>query len=211
MANTALTDYITTARAKKATDDQIREALLKNGWQENDVNHALNPVKEDIALMAPPAPHFGMWVVFLYLMLFISLYVFAGALAGVLYSAVTDLIPDALDTVGYNYSRGNGAMQGYLACLIVGFPIFALLFIILKKQILKTPAIKGLKIRKVLIYFTLIVTFLIILGHSIASVYGFLGGMVTLRSLANLGVTFLVAGGVFIYFLLDVLGDRKQT
>lgn len=212
MGSNGLTEYIAAARVKKATDDQIREALLKNGWQANDINHALNPIKEDVVVVPPPpAPHFGMWIGFLYVILFISLYVFATALGGILHYGVSDFIPDKLDTVNAGYTIGKTLMQTYLACLIVAFPIFAALFLLLKKQTIKTPAIKGLRIRKILIYLTLVGTFLIMLGHVIFTVYGFLGGSVTARSLADLGVTFLVAGSIFTYFLMDVWGDRKQS
>lgn len=216
MASTALTDYITAARGKGASDDQIKEVLLKNGWHENDINHALNPITDDaVAVPPPPAPHFGMWIGFLYVILFISLYVTATSFAGILHYAVNDYVPDALDQVtssssSYRYVYG-GIMQGLLACLIVGFPIFAALFLFLKHQTISNPQIKGLRIRKLLIYLTLIGTFLILLGHIITTVYSFLGGTVTMRALAHLGITFLVAGGIFVYFLMDVLGDRKQT
>ena len=212
MASNPLLEYIANARTTGATDDQIREALLKNGWQVADVNHALNPLNAGSTLTPPPpAPHFGMWVGFLYVILFISLYVSATALGGILHYAVDEMIPDSLDTVNASQYIGQYLMQTYIASLIVGFPIFAALFLVLKNQTIKAPTVKGLRIRKILIYITLIGTFLIMLGHLIATVYGFLGGTVTQRAIGHLGVTFLVAGSIFVYFLMDVWGDRKQS
>lgn len=210
MANIA--DYVTSARAKGASDDQIKNALQKAGWQESAIVSALTPVKENALPEAPPpAPHFGMWVGFLYVLLFISLYVSATALGGIFHYAVDEFIPDTLDKTNFSMTIGQYMMQFYIASLIVGFPIFAGLFLILKNQALKNPAVKGLRIRKILIYITLVGTFLIMLGHLIATVYGFLGGTVTERALAHLCVTLLVAGSIFGYFLLDVWGDRKQS
>lgn len=155
--------------------------------------------------------HFEMWIGFLYIILFISLYVCATALAGILHYAVDDFIPDNLDSMSVSYTMGAYFMKAYLASLIVGFPFFAALFLILKHQTIKNPAIKNLQARKGLIYFTLVITFLIMIGSLIATVYGFLDGSVTQRSVAHLFVTLLVAGFIFGYFLFDVWGDRRQS
>lgn len=212
MGTNALELYVSSARKKGVTDDQIKQTLLQNGWAAIDVNKAISPVsKVEVPIPPPPAQHFGMWVGFLYVILFISLYVSATAFGGVLHYFVDDKIPDSLDKINYASMFNQYLIQSYLASLIVGFPIFAALFLMLKKQSLKNPLIRSLRIRKILIYITLIGTFLIILGHLIATVYGFLGGTVTARSIAHFGVTLLVAGSIFVYFLLDVWGDRKQV
>jgi hypothetical protein len=57
----------------------------------------------------------------------------------------------------------------------------------------------------------LIGTFLIMLGHVIMTLYGFLGGTLTMNALAHLGVTFLIAGAIFAYFINEVKNDRKTT
>lgn len=212
MSNSSLEDFIEEARKNDATDQEITDMLVKNGWNKSDINSALMPKSDlKIPVPPPPAPHFGMWVAFLYIILFISLYVCATALGGILHYSVDELIPDPLNNTNYGSIVGSYFMQGYLASLIVGFPIFGTLFLILKKQVLKNPAIKGLRSRKVLVYLTLIGTFILMIGHLIGTVYGFLGGSLTTRSLAHLGVTLFVAGSIFFYFLLDVWGDRKQA
>lgn len=212
MPNNELSVFIEKARQSKATDEQIRAALLQHGWAPDAIDGALRPASSlETLAPPPPAPHFGMWIGFLYIILFISLYVFATALGGVAHYAVDEYIKDSLDQVDYTKYIGQYLMQTYLSCLIVGFPIFAFLFLIIKRQVIKNHAIKGLRVRKILIYLTLVGTFLIMIGHIIGTVYGFLGGTVTLRAAAHLGVTFLVAGTIFVYFLLDVWGDRKQS
>lgn len=213
MAQNSLQEYIAAARGKGVTDDQIRQTLLKTGWKSEDVDRAINPIGEDSTLpVPPPAVHFGMWVGFLYVILFISLYVSATSLGGILHSWVDEAIKDNLDAAGaVSQYVGQYLMQYYLASLIVGFPIFAALFLVLKNQTIKNPTVKSLRIRKILIYITLIGTFLIMLGHLILTVYNFLGGSITARASAHFGVTLLVAGSIFVYFLVDVLGDRKQS
>lgn len=213
MPASSLQSYIADMHSKGATDEQIKAELLKHGWPEKDVNAAFTPIESSVSVPPPPdVSHFGMWIGFLYIILFISLYVTATAFGGILHYAVDELIQDNLDTTYAAAQYVNQyLMQGYLACLIVGFPIFAFLFLFLKRQAVKNPSVKNLRIRKILIYLTLIGTFLIMLGHIIVTVYGLLGGTVTMRALGHLGVTLFVAGGIFIYFLQDVLGDRKQS
>ncbi|HMS23083.1 MAG TPA: DUF5671 domain-containing protein [Candidatus Levybacteria bacterium] len=212
MSDGKLRTYIETARGKGATDEQIRGALLKSGWQESIINSSLKEKSIDIlSVPTPPAPHFGMWVGFLYVMLFISLYVWATALGGIFHFAVDELLPDKLDNLQVTYNTGQYLMQFYIASLMVAYPIFAVLFLILKRQAIKNPAVRGIKVRKFLIYLTLIGTFIIMMGHLIGTVYQLLGGSVTERSIAHLFVTVLVAGSIFAYFFLDVWGDRKQT
>lgn len=213
MPNPELEKYIATSRENKITDEAIKSQLVESGWNENDVTAALTPTSSDVPnIPPPPVPQFGMWVAFQYVILFISLYISASALAGVLHIGVDTSIPDALSTSsGYDYSTGinDFLIKAYLACLIVGFPIFAALFIILKRQMLHIPAVRNLRARKTLIYLTLIGTFLLMIGHLIMTIFGFLSGSVTTRSIAHFGVTLLVAGSIFVYLLLEVREDRK--
>ncbi len=211
MANPQLEKFIEERKAKGDSDEAISKLLLEKGWNKKDVDAAFSIKSDEISVPVPPQAHFGMWVAFLYIILFIALYVCATAFGGILHFAVDEKIPDALDETNYGNYVGQYLMQGYLACLIVGFPIFAGLFLFLKNQMRKTPLVKNLKSRKILVYLTLISTFILLVGHLITTVYGFLGGSVTARSIAHFGVTFFVAGSIFIYFLIDVWNDRKQS
>ena len=63
--NSDLEKYIDTARAQNATNDQIKQQLVKSGWAESEVSDALNPQPSGTQnLPPPPAPRFGMWVAF---------------------------------------------------------------------------------------------------------------------------------------------------
>ena len=148
---------------------------------------------------AAPVSQFGMWVAFLYVILFITLYVSATSLGGILHYAVDQFFKDNLDKVDYFRSIGKVLLTGYQAGLIVAFPIFASLFLFLKNQSIKNPQVKLLRTRKILIYLTLIGAFIIMIVHLIANLIFFLNGSTTIRSLGHLGVTFVIAGSIFIY------------
>jgi hypothetical protein len=48
MPSNKLLDYITQARQSGKTDDQIRQELLSNGWQNNDIEESLKPIAQAI-------------------------------------------------------------------------------------------------------------------------------------------------------------------
>ncbi len=210
-----LESYITDARAKNKPNDVIKSALVNAGWPENEVLKALNASPIDPDLAPPPPPpqlaHIGMWTGFLYILFFISLYVLASSIAGLLHNMVDKFLPDIKEVYEtYTDVYSNSFNRGAIAAIIVSYPIFTTLAFMLKKQIVKQPAVKNLRSRKQLIYITLVITFLIMLGHIIFSIYSFLDGKLTVNALAHLGVTFLVAGSIFGFFVSEVIHDRKS-
>lgn len=222
MVNPELEKYINAARERKVSDEVIKSELIKSGWSESDVLEALtSKPSTGIDVPPPPVPRFGMWVAFQYILLFISLYVTATAVSSILHYAVDDFIRDPLDKTGYDRYSGFAGFDYFsllfgdqllilLAALIVAFPIFGALFLIVKKEAIAKPAIRGLKTRKILIYITLVITFLILVGHLIGTIYSFLSGTVTTRILAHLVVTFAITGSIFAYLLREVWEDRKS-
>jgi hypothetical protein len=211
MFQSDLSLYIAKLREQKISEPQIKNSLIQGGWSEKDVDNALiSTGQSELTIPAPPVPHFSMWVSFQYIILFICLYVSATSFGGILHQMVDEYLPDALENTGYTYygDFNDYLLKGYIAGIIVTYPLFAFLFIWLKKQILKQSKIKSLRARKVLIYFTLVVTFLFMICHLIATLYSFLGGTAGSRSFAHLGVTFFVAGSIFVYLINEVREDR---
>lgn len=210
MPNPDLISYISSLRSKNINNQIIKEKLVGSGWPENEILAALSPQNTVNDVPPPPVPHFGMWVAFEYIILFITLYIWATSFGGILHYAVDKNIKDPIDNLSFYSSLSTGIMTGYLSGLIVAFPIFAVLFLILKRQVREKPAVKNLRVRKVLIYLTLLGTFLLMIGHIIITFWGFLSAATTLRSFMHLLVTLVVAGSIFIYFLIEVWGDRKN-
>jgi hypothetical protein len=203
MQNPELEGYIKAARGQGMADNAIRANLVSAGWAENDVQRAMSAAAP-IVVPAPPTAHPGMWVTFQYILLFITLYVSAVSLGGLLYSFADKLIPDPANP---SY-LGGYFLQGYLAAIIVAFPIFATLFIVLKRNVIAHPAVKSIRARQGLFYLTLVVTFIIMMSWVISIVYGLLSGDVTGQVLAHFAVTLLIAGPIFLYLLREVRSDR---
>jgi MFS family permease len=212
MVAVELKNYIDEARQKKVSDEQITNSLLSAGWPTDQVTAAL--AGDADLLVPPPAPsvaHVGMWTGFLYILFFISLYVLATSIGGIFHTWVDKALPTPNDSFTSYFIDNATLIQGYLAAIIVSYPVLIALAILLKKQLIKQPMVKNLRSRKILIYITLVGTFLIMLGEVISTIYDFLSGSVTGNVIGHLFVTVLIAGSIFGYYISEVKHDRKTV
>jgi Domain of unknown function (DUF5671) len=201
--------YIAKAQEKNLPDQQIKETLIHAGWPKESVEQAFHE-PNNISMPPPPVAQVGMWTGFLYIIFFICLYICATAIGFVFHNAVDKIFLPSYETYSDFVGIYDATIQGSLAAIIVSFPLFAFLTFMLKKQITKNPTIKNLRSRKILIYITLIGAFLIMIGHVIGTVYGFLNGTAnSLNSLGHLCVTLLIAGSIFAYFIAEVKHDSN--
>nr|MBI5455475.1 hypothetical protein [Candidatus Levybacteria bacterium] len=221
MPNQELISYIKNALAQGSTRIQINTALLESGWQQNDIDLAFASLNNPANLIPPqPLPKHmansdsdtSMWDSFEHILLFISLYVMATSI-GLLLNYFVDRWFSPLGSTGSYSSYANSfssvLVNGYLAALIVSMPLFSVLFILIQKRTISNPAIKNLKARKQLIYFTLIITFIIMLFNVVTTVYSLLNGNLSLNFIMHFLVNVGISGFIFIYYLLQVIGDKK--
>ncbi|MEK7571836.1 MAG: DUF5671 domain-containing protein [Patescibacteria group bacterium] len=207
--SSSLDNYITAAKEKNLSDEQIKNALRLAGWPDSQINEAFTP-SNTMLMPAPPAPHVGMWTGFLYIIFFISLYILASSIGVVFHHWVDQILPLPKDPYEYFSYYPDSVLQGAVAATLVTLPIFSYLAFLLKKQLIKKPFVKNLRSRKILIYITLISTFLIMLGHVIGTIYDFLQGSAnSINAIAHLGVTLLIAGSIFGYFISEVRYDSN--
>ena len=97
MINSDLENYIQSLRKQRIPEGRIKSQLIKAGWEESQVTEALSSEKSvAIDLPTPPVPRVAMWVTFLHIILFISLYISSFAFAGILNNAVDNLVKDPL-------------------------------------------------------------------------------------------------------------------
>ncbi|HVA96501.1 MAG TPA: DUF5671 domain-containing protein [Candidatus Acidoferrales bacterium] len=218
-----LTSYIEKARGKKQNDGQIASSLLAAGWQKEQITEALAQ-DSDIPVPPPPVAHVGMWTGFLYILFFIALYVLATSIAGIFHvwidkPTLTSLSSSTnypnvswYDFATYYLGYDTASLvRSYIAAIIVSYPLFVVLAVILKRQILKHPAVRDLRSRKILFYITLIGTFLILLGDIIMTCYDVLANSMTYITFRHLLVSLLIAGPIFAYFISEVKNDSKTS
>lgn len=208
-------EYIKKLRSQNIPDDQIKQSLLSATWPLNDVIAAMYPPPSpNKGIPVPPRPlnakgQHSMWDAFEHILLFISLYVLATSIALILHFFIDHWLPGITEERKYSGGSWQFAMlRGYVAAVIVSYPLFAFFFWRVTKRTIETPSLRTLKSRKFLIYFTLVVAFLIMIGYVIAAIYNFLNGNLTINFILHILTTLSVAGTLFGYYLQQVREDR---
>jgi hypothetical protein len=222
--NQQLLQYITFARDRKVSDVDIRANLVAAGWDGGQVDRALG-AGDDAMLMPPPPPGVTMpagsspaaaapiAVIqqrttrgLEYTIMFLSLGVTAIALGIVLHNLVDSLF-------GFQ-SAFDGVVSYASSALLVGLPIFALLFIRLKRAELREPQIRQDASRRHSVQLTLIIAFLWGLLRIVTYIYSLINGASATSydgsnisssagNFLHLLVTLAIAGGIFVYYWLD--------
>lgn len=168
-----------------------------------------------------PGQFLGMWVGFLYILFFIVLDIWAVSVAGIFHTWVDNAIPAAaadIDSETYTdplfflfyfgYEQAD-LLRGYIASIIVSLPIFAFLAVKLYRLASHNPPVRKLRSRQIMIYITLIVTFLIMISNAIYAIFNFLDGNVSMNTLGHLFVTLTISGSIFVYFFREVYDDQS--
>jgi hypothetical protein len=141
---------------------------------------------------------------FLHLLAIVTLYWSAVSFVTMLWQYINYFFPDVL-----NYYPGsfNEPMRFAIASLIIVFPIFILVSWFLNKIYRKEAQVRESKIRKWLIYLTLFITSLVIIGDLVSVINTFLGGEIKIRFILKALSILLVAIVIFVYYLDDVRRD----
>lgn len=138
--------------------------------------------------------------VFLHLLAMVALYWSAISVITLCWQYINYWFPMPLE-----YSYGfSGAIRFAVASLIIVFPVFLLVSWFLNSLYKKEAEVRESKIRKWLIYLTLFVAALVIIGDLIFTVNTFLGGEFTTRFILKAFSIIVVAGVIFWHYLDDV-------
>lgn len=140
---------------------------------------------------------------FLHLLSIVSLYASAISFSTLLFQLINSWFPDALGGY-YSNPFSISAMRWAVAMLVVFFPTYIVTNIFLSKEYRDTPEKKDLRVRKWLLYFTLFVAALIILGDFVALLLNFMQGELTMRFFLKVLTIFFVAGSIFAYYLWEL-------
>ncbi|MEY4731869.1 MAG: hypothetical protein RL681_815 [Candidatus Parcubacteria bacterium] len=138
--------------------------------------------------------------VFLYLFATVALYFSAGSIINLLFAHIEAGFPDPLE----QYYDPSGTMRLSMALLIIIFPAYLWASRFLHRDLLANPEKNDIRVRKWLLYLTLFLAALLIIGDLVALIYSFLEGDLTVRFLLKIAVVLAVAGAVFWYYLYDL-------
>lgn len=227
--NHQLLQYIAFARERKLNDKDIRDNLVGAGWDAGQVDDALKAGK-DAMLMPPPPPgqgHGGMATGqagqpiaviqqrttrgLEYIIMFIALGVTAIALGALLHSLVDNV---------FGFTSDLTELTSYaVPALLVAMPIFAILFLRLKKAELAEPNIRTDPSRRHAIQLLLIVAFAWGLGRLIVYIYSLMNGggdsylgsniAAPLGNFLHTLVTVGIAGSIFAYYWADEHREKQ--
>lgn len=138
--------------------------------------------------------------VFLHLFSIVTLYLSAISFITLMWQYINYLFPDHLESISYI----QWSIRFAVSTLIIAFPFFILSSWYLNKLYKQEKWIRSSKIRKWLIYLTLFITSLIIIGDLISIINVFLSGETTVRFILKASVVLLVTALIFGYYLDDI-------
>ncbi len=141
--------------------------------------------------------------VFLHIFAMVALYWVCISFITLCWQYVNYFFPDVL-AARYGGQSFAGAIRFAVASLIIMFPLYIFVSWYLNKVYKRESAVRESKIRKWLIYLTLFVAALLIVGDLVSVIYNFLGGEITLKFILKAFSVLVVAGVVFSYYLDDV-------
>jgi len=139
--------------------------------------------------------------VFLHLLVMGALYLSAFSFITLLFQYVNFYFPDQLD---FYYKGVFDNIHRSTAALVILFPVYLLTSWLLAKDFKIQPELKGFRLRKWLIYLTLFLAAVAVIGDLVTLVFSFLSGELTSRFLLKVLIVFVTAGAVFGYYLAEV-------
>lgn len=141
----------------------------------------------------------------MHLLAIVALYWSAISFVALLWQFINKFLPDNLSDY---YGDFLSMIRFNISALVVVFPVFIATSWYLNKIYNREYAVRESKIRKWLLYLTLFVSSLIIIGDLIFVLNTFLGGEITARFILKALSVLAVASVVFGYYLDDV---RRET
>jgi len=144
---------------------------------------------------------------FLHLLAVVTLYWSAVSFVTLVWQFINKIFPDTLKDM-YAGDYRLGLIRFSVSAIIIVFPVFILVSWYLNKIYRREAVVRESKIRKWLIYLTLFIASLVIIGDLIGTVNTLLNGEITIRFILKALSVLLVAGIIFGYYLDDV---RRET
>ena len=130
----------------------------------------------------------------------IALYISASSLLSLVFDYINVAFPDKLNLY---YSPGD-SIRWTLSLFIIIFGVFVWTSRFIEKDLVGNPDKNDLKIRRWVIYLTIFLSALLLIGDLVALIYNFLGGDLTAPFILKVISVFAVGGVIFWYYLYDL-------
>ncbi len=197
-----LQEFLDAARRQGATDEILVGLLRGRGWPEEDVYRALADNYESRSgSQIPVYKRSGSAKdAFLYLLSFSTLATWTIGLGSVMFTLIDRWIKDPLSP-NYYYGGSYYQIADSLSCIIVAFPVYLLVMRIIVRELEVHPEKLESGVRKWLTYIALLIAAGVGVSDVITFLTYFLRGELTARLVAKDAVVFVIAGGVFWYYM----------
>lgn len=139
----------------------------------------------------------------------ISLYLSLAFFLVLTFGLINLRFPDPLDSLWQMQTAADNIRIGF-AMVVVFFPTYLVLTRIVNKNRRHSNDTSYLGLTKWLIYLSLLVGGLVLLGDFVAVILGFLDGDLTTRFILKALAVFVVTGGAFYYYIRDAQGYWLQ-
>ncbi len=138
--------------------------------------------------------------VFMHLFATIALYFSAWSVINLLIQYISAVFPDPLN----HYFEPGSSTRWSMALLIIIFPAYLWVSRFLHRDLVANPEKSDLRVRRWLLYLTLFLAALLIIGDLVALIYNFLEGELTMRFFLKVLSALAVGAAVFWYYLYDL-------
>lgn len=206
--------FVKEALTLRLPRQQIEEALLKAGWEREQVDAGLAGFADsELPIPVPrPRPYLSAREAFLYLLLFTTLYLSALNLGQICFQLINLAIPDpAAASHAAGPARIRESLRWAVSSLAVAFPVFLYLSALTGREVRRDPAKRTSKVRRWLTYLTLFIAASVIIGDLIALLNDLLGGELTTRFALKVATVGVIAAGVFTYYLRDLRAAERDA
>jgi hypothetical protein len=147
--------------------------------------------------------------VFVYLGIFITLVVTVTNFLEITFTAIERKFADVLDTT-YSIDIYNDSVRMAMASLVVVFPLYVLLSWYTSRDIGKFLYKRDILVRKAMVYASIFVTIVTLVGTLVSLIYTYLGGELSVRFELKALTIFSVALAVFGYYLYSLRRDYSK-
>jgi hypothetical protein len=203
IGSSSLSAFVRSAKLHGIGDGFIVSLLKNSGWTERRIFAAFTEVYE--GELGEPIPSRGSRIeyardAFLYLLAFFSLGVWTVALGSIFYRLIDRWVPNPLDPA-YAAAYTIREISWQIAAIVVAYPLFLFVTRFSLKEIARRPELLDSGVRKWLTNLALVIAAVIVVGDLVSFVATFLQGDLTARFAADVLVVFVLASGVFGYYL----------
>ncbi|CAN5272303.1 hypothetical protein BH23GEM2_BH23GEM2_01800 [soil metagenome] len=205
----SLLQFVKESLSRGLTRDQTQAALLSAGWPADQVHRALASyaaVDFPVPVPRPPVAAAGRERS-MYLLLLVTLAVSSFNFGSLLFELINRAFPDpASVTRPFTLE----AIRWSVASLVVTFPIFLYVALLIDRQVRADPLKRASRHRRNVTYVALVLTAAILIGVFITLVYNLLGGDLTARFLLKSLTVAGISGSIFIFGLRDLRRSEAQ-